>query len=83
MEPVIPGPGGLITTDQAAALSGVQPVTVRNWILRGYTGPDGERHHLETAGRYKGRILLDPVAVAKAELATRDRARRITYRAAA
>jgi hypothetical protein len=82
MRLVEPGPGGFITTEQAADLCGVKPVTVRNWILRGYTGLDGERHHLP-AHRYKRRLLLDPVEVAKAEHATRERARRFSAPAAA
>ena len=77
MQEVVPGPGGYITTEQAAELCGVKPVTVRNWILRGYTGLDGERHNLP-AHRYKRRLLLDPVEVAKAEHATAERARRIS-----
>lgn len=81
MKLVEPGPGGFITTEQAAALCGVKPVTVRNWILRGYTGTDGERHHLP-ACRYKRRLLLDPVEVAKAEHATAERARRLIRTAA-
>ena len=76
MREVVPGPGGWITTEQAAALCGVAPVTVRNWILRGYVGPDGKRVKLKTVGRYKRRLLLDPVEVAKAERATAKRARR-------
>lgn len=76
MKLVEPGPGGFITTEQAAALCGVKPVTVRNWILRGYIGPDGERHYLP-AHRYKRRLLLDPVDVARAEHATAERARRL------
>ena len=79
---VEPGPGGYITTEQAAALCGVEPVTVRNWILRGYTGPDGVRRKLP-AHRYKRRLLLDPVEVAKAEHATAKRARRIIVPTAA
>jgi hypothetical protein len=76
VEPVAPGPGGFITTEQAAALCGVEPVTVRNWVLRGYTAPDGTRVKLPVAGRYKRRLLLNPVEVAKAEHATARRARR-------
>jgi hypothetical protein len=66
----------MITTEQAAALCGVEPVTVRNWINRGYRTPDGGRCRLPVAWRYKGRIMLDPVEVQKAEYATRKRARR-------
>lgn len=75
MQEIVPGPGGYITTEQAAALCGVEPVTVRNWVLRGYVAPDGSRVKLP-AHRYKRRLLLDPVDVAKAEYATRARARR-------
>lgn len=78
MTPVMPGPDGLITTDQAAALCGVGAATVGKWIRRGYIGPDGERCKLPVASRYKGRIRLDPVEVARAEHATAHRARRIT-----
>jgi len=74
---ITPGPGGWITTDQAAQLCGVAPVTVRNWVLRGYVSPGGERVKLPVAGRYKRRLLLDPVDVARAEHATARRARRI------
>ena len=77
MREVVPGPGGWITTEQAAVLCGVAPVTVRNWILRGYVGLDGEHVKLPIVGRYKRRLLLDPVEVAKAELATAKRARRV------
>ena len=59
MKLVEPGPGGFITTEQAADLCGVKPVTVRNWILRGYTGLDGQRHHLP-AHRFKRRLLPRP-----------------------
>lgn len=79
---VEPGPGGFITTEQAAALCGVEPVTVRNWVLRGYTGRDGQRYKLP-AHRFKRRIYLDPVEVAKAERATAKRARRIIVPTAA
>lgn len=82
MDAIEPGPGGFITTEQAAALCGVEPVTVRNWVLRGYTGLDGERHKLP-AHRYRRRIMLDPVEVAKAEHATAARARRMPRMAAA
>jgi hypothetical protein len=73
---VTPGPGGFITTDQAAELCGVSPVTVRNWINRGWRAGGGVRK-LPVAFRYRGRIMLDPVEVQKAEHATAERARRI------
>jgi hypothetical protein len=75
VEPVTPGPGGFITTDQAAALCGVTSITVRNWINRGWRTEDGIRK-LPVAFRYRGRIMLDPIEVAKAEHATAARARR-------
>lgn len=78
---------GLIFVDQAAELCGVEAVTVRNWINRGYvviTVTDGKktkrRHYLPVAKRENGLILLDPVEVAKAEHATRKAARRDTIR---
>ena len=67
---------GLVTTEQAAELCGVEPVTVRNWILRGY-GPKSDRRVLCVAKRENGRILLDPIEVQKAEYHTRKRARRV------
>ena len=83
MPPVEPGPGGKITVRQAAALAGVGEGTVRAWINRGYLGPGGGKHFLPVAWRYKGRLLLDPVEVAKAERATAERARRIIVPTAA
>lgn len=81
---------GCLYVDQAAALCHVKPVTVRNWINRGYTVTrvvDGEkfkeRHFLPVAKREDGLILLDPVEVAKAEHATREAARRDVIREAA
>jgi hypothetical protein len=80
---------GLIYVDQAAELCGVETVTVRNWINRGYIVTiviDGEkvreRHYLPVAKRENGLILLDPVDVAKAEYATRKAARRDPIREA-
>jgi hypothetical protein len=80
---------GLIYVDQAAELCGVETVTVRNWINRGYVVVrvvDGEkvkdRRFLPVAKRENGLILLDPVEVAKAEYATRKAARRDLIREA-
>lgn len=67
MPGIVPGPRGMITRDQAAQLCDVSPDTISQWVRRG---------HLKVAWRYKGRIMLDPVEVARAELATRKRARR-------
>jgi hypothetical protein len=83
VDPVTPGPGGFITTDQAAALCGVKPVTIRNWINRGYKRADGSNVKLPVAYRWRGRIMLDPVEVAKAEHATAPRARRLIQPTAA
>ena len=82
MGSVTPGPGGYITTDQAAELCGVKPVTVRNWINRGWRTDKGVRK-LPVAFRYRGRIMLDPVEVQKAERATAERARRLIVPTAA
>ena len=82
MPTVKPGLHGLITTDQAALLCGVSPVTVRGWINRGWH-VDGEVRKLPVAWRYKGRIMLDPVEVAKADHATKEKARRVVVRTAA
>jgi uncharacterized protein YjcR len=77
---------------QAAELCGVEPVTVRNWINRGYWLRDhsrkcyrcrGHRCRLQVAKRENGLIWLDPVEVAKAEYHTARKAGRITTRAAA
>lgn len=57
-----------VTTAEAAALAGVRPVTIRTWRLRGHLAPasyDG-----------KGRPRYRALDVAKAEAATRERARR-------
>ena len=83
---------GLISVQQAAALCGVEPVTVRNWVLRGYwlrahtrtCGRDcGHRACLQVAKREAGQIWLDPVEVAKAEHATARKAGRLVGSAAA
>jgi len=63
---------GLVDVFQAAELCGVKPGTVRQWVHRG---------HLAKAGLdEEGRSLFDPVALQKAEYATRERARRVVYR---
>lgn len=72
---------GLLTIDQAAQLCGVQPVTVRNWANRGY-GPKGARRRLPVT-REDGRLLVDPIELAKADHATKERARRYVIRLAA
>lgn len=72
---ITPGPDGMITREQAAELCGVSPDTISQWASRGYTAPDGQRRKLPVR-RYKGRVMLNPVEVQKAEYATRKRARR-------
>lgn len=83
---ITPYPGDLLDVPQAAALCGVSEVTIRSWINRGYLATSGERVRLPVAKRIHhpetGRLimLLDPVEVAKADHATRDRARRYVHR---
>jgi hypothetical protein len=67
---------GRISIKDAAALCGVKEVTVRNWIYRGY-GRKTERRKL-TAIRDDNQLWVDPVELARAELATREWARRDT-----
>ena len=83
---------GLINVKQAAALCGVEEVTVRNWVNRGYWLRDhtrrcgrgcGHRCRLAVAKREDGLLWLDPVEVAKAEYHTARKAGRVTERAAA
>lgn len=73
---IVPRPDGLVTTEQAAILCAVRPVTIRQWASRGYLTAAGERRKLPVARREGRALLLDPVEVAKAEHATRERARR-------
>jgi hypothetical protein len=73
---ITPDARGMITRDQAALLCGVRPDTVSQWISRGYLLADGTRRKLPVAYRWKGRIMLDPVEVAKAEHATARKTRR-------
>jgi excisionase family DNA binding protein len=70
---IMPGPDGLLTRQQAAALCGVDADTISQWIRRG---------HLQVARRQGRSPLLDPVEVAKAEHATAKRARRLIRTAA-
>lgn len=70
----------LISTTDAAYLAGVSVAAISNWRERGYLARiDGQptRVHLAPAG-YDGRNrpLYRWIDVAKAERATRDRARR-------
>jgi predicted site-specific integrase-resolvase len=67
-----------VTTRQAAEEMGVAPKTIRSWVHRGHltpvTGPEGQPVRHPDTGEHVY-WLLD---VAKAELATRARARRHT-----
>lgn len=73
---ITPRPDGLITVAQAALLVGVSEITIRSWTRTGWVGPDKQRRKLPVARRDGWLILLDPVEVAKADEATRKRARR-------
>lgn len=80
---IMPRPDGLITRGQAAALCGVTPEAITNWVRIGY-GPKGNKAKLPVKRRDSGgHPLFDPVDVAKAEHATAPRARRIRRPAAA
>ena len=72
---------GMLTIEQAALLCGVKPVTVRNWANRGY-GPKESRRRLPVK-REDGRLLVDPIELAKADHATKGPARRYVIRDAA
>lgn len=71
------GVDSLITAGEAAGLCGVRAVTIRNWANRGYLDRAGTRVMLPVSGRDRqGRNLYRVLDVAKAEHATRSRARR-------
>lgn len=66
-----------VTASEAASLCGVSAVTIRAWANRGYRGADGVVVKLPVIGRDRqGRNLYRLLDVAKAEHATRARARR-------
>ena len=73
---IVPRADGFITTEQAAMLCGVKPGTIRQWTSRGYLTAAGEQRKLPVARREGRTLLYSPVEVAKAEYATRARARR-------
>lgn len=71
------GVDALITAAEAATHAQVSHVSIRNWANRGYRGLDGQWHHLPVSGKDRqGRNLYRLLDVAKAERATRERARR-------
>lgn len=72
---ITPTPDGLVTREQAADLCGVTPAAITNWVREGY-GPKGSKTRLRVARRDGPRPLFDPVDLARAELATRRKARR-------
>lgn len=61
----------LITVEAAAEHCGVRPVTIRQWVSRGHLTPIGRGPN--------GRLLFNVLDVARAEQATRERARRPQY----
>ncbi|QMU22516.1 hypothetical protein [Gordonia rubripertincta] len=71
------GVDSLITGAEAATLCGVSESTIRRWTHRGYVDRNGAGQRLAAAGRDRnGRNLYRLIDVAKAENATRARARR-------
>lgn len=62
------GVESLITAEEAARLCGVSPGTIRTWVHRGSLKVAGHNAH--------GRKVFKQIDVAKAERATRKRARR-------
>ncbi|MEJ9080757.1 hypothetical protein WKY82_20275 [Gordonia malaquae] len=71
------GVDSLLTAAEASALARVSAISVRNWANRGYRGVDGQWHRLPVSGKDRqGRNLYKLIDVAKAERATRARARR-------
>jgi len=70
----------LVSTSEAANLAGVKVSAITNWRERGYlvdTVDGPKRVHLAPAGLdVRNRPLYRWIDVAKAERATRDRARR-------
>lgn len=70
-------PDGLITREQAAALCDVTPQCITNWSTIGYRLRDSKETAVLPVAKREGRApLYRPVDVAKAEYATRKRARR-------
>lgn len=65
----------LWTIAEAAVHAGVQPGTVRQWMARGHL-PVARDHDGQEIRDERGRPRVWPLDVARAEQATRDRARR-------
>jgi hypothetical protein len=68
----------LLSTTDAASIAGVSVAAVSNWRERGYLNCNGERVYLEPAGYdRRNRPMYRWIDIAKAEHATRGRARRV------
>lgn len=61
---------GLITIAQAARLTGRSEKTIWAWTSKGYRAPDGTRVKVRKVRRAGWAILVDPVEIAKADVAT-------------
>jgi hypothetical protein len=71
------GVDSLVLASEAAGLCGVAEVTIRRWAHRGYVDRTGTRQTLLVSGKdTRGRNLYRLLDIAKAERATRERARR-------
>lgn len=76
-------PDGKLTVAELADLCGVRPITVYQWIYRGYIPRDGGVRRFLPCERVAGVILVDQIEGAKAEWHTRERARRVPVAAGA
>lgn len=63
-------PRDLLTANEAAAMAGVKPTTIRQWVVKGLLT------HVDLGDGDKGRKLYHRLDVAKAEKATRAHAPR-------
>ncbi len=70
-------PDGRLTVAQVAQLAGVKPITVYQWMRRGYWTRDHTARVKLPFIRAGRLILIDPVDAAKAEHHTAVRARRV------
>lgn len=68
-----------ITYQEAASLAGVSVDVVRHWVSRGYRDAAGEQVKLAKVDTAEG-PRVQPIAVLRAEAATRERARRQVVR---